>query len=150
MAVPRGWRAPTAGPEQWQRHGPVSAGGDPAPRGAVSRVRGSWNQPSVTVAGSRVRERLAGLGNEVPVVMAGAQRELQDAERLVVAPLAAGDRRGRAGAVLAAGPDDELAHAPDRVDRAGGVQRREALVGVLVRGEDEVGAAVVEVVPDRR
>src|SRR4051812_2539765 len=46
MAAHRGCRASRARPEQCQRHGPVGARGDPAPRGAPSRVRGSWDRSS--------------------------------------------------------------------------------------------------------
>src|SRR4051812_33243597 len=46
MIVDRGCRAPTVRSEQWRQPRADQAGGDPAPRDEVSRVRGSRDQPS--------------------------------------------------------------------------------------------------------
>src|SRR4051794_32956278 len=103
----------------------------------------------VAGAGPGNREGLARLGGEAPDVAARVQAEPDDPERLGVERFAAGDPGRGARMVVAAGADDDLAHAPGGVDRAAGVQRGEALVEVLVGGEDEVGPGARERVPDR-
>src|SRR4051794_29248159 len=97
---------------------------------------------SVAAARARVGERLPGLGREAPVEAARVQRDLEDAEGLVVAHLAAGDGCRRAGVIVAARADDDLLQAARLVERARRVQRREALVEVLVTDEHEVGVGV--------
>src|SRR2546422_6752661 len=97
---------------------------------------------------ARVRPGVGAAGGDVPpVVAAVVQRQLEDAEGAVLAGLAVGslafERLGQA----APRPPHEL---PDsgRVGVAGAVLAGEALVDVPVTGEDEVGAAGLEVTPD--
>src|SRR4029077_16869291 len=94
-------------------------------------------------------EGVAGRGQEPPVVARWVEHELEDAEGLVVADLT-GDRRRREGVlVLAARPDDELLD-PRRVRVAGRIERREALVVMVVAGQGDVHVRGNEVTPDRR
>src|SRR2546425_11848854 len=104
----------------------------------------------VAAAGAAVGERLPRLGNELPVVAARVERQLEDAERVPVAHLTVRLRGTRDRVVvLAAGADDELANAAGRVRCAGRRLGREALIVVVVPVEDDVCARVVEVLPDR-
>ena len=100
-----------------------------------------------TGCGSRVGERLAGDRDELPVVARRVQRELDHAVGARVAHLARRQDRAEAGQRGAAGADHELADAEGRVGGAAPVHRREALVVVPVAAEQDVGAAVVEVLP---
>ena len=62
--------------------------------------------------------------------------------------LCAGHRR-EAAQHRAAGPDDELAHAPRLVLAPGRILRSEPLVVVVVPVDDDIGAGPVERVPER-
>ena len=96
---------------------------------------------------ARVGERLAGDRDELPVVARGVQRELDHAVGARVAHLARRQDRAEAGQGGTTGADHELAHAEARIGRAARVHRREALVVVPVAAEEDVGPAVVEVLP---
>ena len=103
------------------------------------------------MAGARagVGERPAGLGDEAPVVARRLQRQLEHPEGVAVGDLAVGDRGPDRVVAAAAGPDDELAKAGGGVERSRGGLGSEALVVVVVRVEDDVGAGLVERLPQR-
>src|SRR5215208_7069292 len=103
------------------------------------------------MAGGRacIRERLAGLRLEDPVVARLVQRQPEDAVGRLVPDLAVRSDGRERRVVRPARADDELADAPGRVERAVRALRRESLVNVVVTGEDEVGVVVVEDLPQR-
>ena len=103
---------------------------------------------SVAVRGTGVRERLAGNRDELPVVAAGPQGQLEDAVRPRVADLAVGADRREGPRWAAGGPDHEL---PDPV-RAGLAARGlgcEPFVVVVVPVEDQLRAGRLERIPQR-
>src|SRR5439155_2136300 len=89
-------------------------------------------------------------GDEPPVVARRPEGQRDDSEGRRVAYLAARLRRARAVVRSPARADDELADALRTVERARDVQRREALVVVVVADEDDVRTVVVERVPEPR
>src|SRR5581483_10235054 len=98
--------------------------------------------------GAGIGERLAGHGDEVPVVAPGTEREPQHA--VGGRPdLAVGLRSAEGVGAGTPRPDGDLPDTEGRVGGAVGALRREALVDVLVAVEDEFGAVVVEGVPQR-
>jgi hypothetical protein len=104
---------------------------------------------AVAVAGAGVAEALAGDGEEVPVVAVGLQCQLQHAVGRAP-PLAVGlERRLEAVRAGASGPEGELADPEDGVGLLLGVLGGETLVDVLVPVEDQVGAVLVQGVPQR-
>src|SRR5437762_1391755 len=97
---------------------------------------------------ARIPERRPRDGNELPAIAAVVERQLQHAEAGVVADLAVGDRRPeRIPLFAAAGPRDELAHAPHRIRDTGRRLRCEALVVVLVSADHHLHAAVIQHLP---
>ena len=91
----------------------------------------------------------SGLGQELPLVAAGVERELEDAEGPGVLHLRVGQRRVQRVVLRAALADHELAHAALVVQLPVGRLGREALVGVVVAAVDELGAVLVEQLPER-
>ena len=94
-------------------------------------------------------KRAPGLGQELPLVAAGVKRELEDAERPGVLHLRVGQRRVQRVVLRAPLADHELAHAALVVHLPVGRLGREALVGVVVAAVDELGAVLVEQLPER-
>src|ERR671931_589520 len=79
-----------------------------------------------------VRERVAGLRDELPAVARRQEDQLQHAEGFVVADLAVRDRRPEPTEVLPARADDELADASLRIGDSLRGLRCKPLVVVLV------------------
>ena len=88
----------------------------------------------MTGSASHVGERLAGDGEELPVVAGGVQRQLQDGR----------PEREQASAAHA---HDELADPVDRVGQARRGLRREPLVVMIMAVEHEVRSPVVQGLP---
>lgn len=101
-------------------------------------------------AGAPIGEAATRVGHELPVVAGRVQRDPGHPEGGAAADLAAGLDRAGGLVALPTRAADDLAHPARRVDRAGGVQRSEALVGVVLAREDQVGASVVERLPEPR
>ena len=160
-----GWRGPAARravaevPEERKRHVAVRI----ARRRAVERdgvfgnVRAARASHRGEVVGRaearsapRVGERLAGLRHELPVVSVGPQRQLQDAVGVVVPRLAVRHYgRPEPAKADAARADGELPDASVRVERSVGPLRREALVDVEMRVDDEGRPGGVQRLPRR-
>src|SRR3954463_14438371 len=99
---------------------------------------------------ARVGVRLPGFWQELPVVCAGAQRELEHAVRRVLVRLAVRvERRAEPRKERPAGPDDELPHTVGVVEMPAVVLRCEALVVVTVAAQQDLDACAVEVRPHR-
>ena len=92
----------------------------------------------MTPAVAGVRERSALRGDEPPVVTLGMEGELEYAVGVVVVDLAVGKWTPDLVVALATGAHHELADAALGVRLSARVLRREALVVVLVAGEDHV------------
>ena len=102
----------------------------------------------MTGGGAAVGERLPGHRDELPVVARVVERHLEHA--VGPAPdVAVGQRGGEAVGAAAAGAHGELAHPVDGVGGAARGLEPEALVDVVVPVEDDVGAVVVERLPER-
>src|SRR6187200_349860 len=97
-----------------------------------------------------VRKGAARDADELPVVARRMERQLEHTEVLVVAHLAVGLDLREVVEAPAADADDELADAALGVRALLRVLLGEAFVGVVVAGEDEIGAALVERLEDRR
>ena len=108
----------------------------PPTRGAVASVGAGVGEASCPP-----RARTASRSRRV-------QRQLQDAERVVVAHLAVGLRVAERVVAAAAGADDELADAVRGSARPPASAARSAR-SVVVAGQDQVGAGVVERLPER-
>src|SRR5579864_1042237 len=104
----------------------------------------------VTGAAAGVGKGLPFLGNELPVVALGLQREFENSEGRGVANFTVGFRRlGKWPVIFSAGADDEFANAALRVRGGIGCLRREALVVVIVAANDHVGIGIVKRLPQR-
>src|SRR5262245_39543692 len=95
---------------------------------------------------SAIRGRARDGVDEIPLVEARLQRELQDAET--------GERdfrvrspRRRAVEHSAAGSDDELAQAVVDIEPVVAIERRETLVEMIVTVDDNIGVEVGEQLP---
>ena len=97
---------------------------------------------------ARVRRGPSSHGQELPVVRRRMQGQLEDAVGVVQAHLAV--RRDRLERVerITAGAGGDLPDPVGEVERSCGRLRREALVDVCVTGHDQVGAVVVEHLPE--
>ena len=84
----------------------------------------------------------------MPAVFAGGESQLKHAVGFVVAGFAVGLCVTERGVAATAGADDEFAHAVVGVGIALGILRGEALVGMFVAGEEDVGVGVIEVLPE--
>ena len=100
-------------------------------------------------AAPRIRERLARDGDEFPVVARGVQRQLQDAISLVVLHLGVRQGRAQGEGARTAHARDEFADTGDRIGHTGRGLRPEALIVVIVAGEHELRAGVVQRLPQR-
>src|SRR3954452_6299211 len=98
--------------------------------------------------GPRVGEA-AGRGVELPVVARRVKVEFDDAERPRGPELAVRPDRPEVAYLGAASPDHELADPARPILVAIGVLWRETFVVVVVAVDDEVGARVVERLPER-
>ena len=136
------------------RAGAGEAHGDALGAGIGARRRGGGGviRGGVGVmarAAPRVGERLAGDGNEFPVVPARRQGQLEDAERLVVARLGVGDGRSQGVEIGPAGARNDFADPEGGIGHAGGRLRREALVVVVMPIEDQLCSGLVQRLPQR-
>src|SRR5439155_2142319 len=132
---------------------PTSQPARPSARHALSAPR--WN-PSSTISArnelmaglrARVGERLAGDRKELPGVAAVPKNQPQDAVGVLVERFHVRDRRP--GLVPApSGPDHELPEPTGGVGHALRGLRSKALVVMRMPGEDEIGIAVVQVLPE--
>src|SRR5439155_7356022 len=104
--------------------------------------------PSVAGGAAGVGERHAGDRDELPVVGAVAQRELEDPV-VPAAHFAVGDGGPQRVGARAPGPDYEFPNPVRRVRGAVGRLGREALVVVFVPGENDVGTVIVQRLPQR-
>jgi hypothetical protein len=115
--------------------------------------QGCRTKPGAALLGTLPRagigEALSGFGDEFPIVGGRVQRELEDAESVGVAGFAGAQRNDERAMISSAGADDEFADAVRGVGLAVGVLRSEALVVVIVAGEDERGVRGVQIVPER-
>ena len=75
----------------------------------------------VTGATAGIREAFPRFGNELPVVGAGLERELQDAKGCRIAQFADGLRGAERAVILATGADDEFANAARGIGEPSGV-----------------------------
>src|SRR6266849_1992033 len=105
---------------------------------------------SVTAAAARVGEGAPRDGDELPGVGTGRQRELQHAVIGAIEDLAVRQRCPFIVVMaLAACADHELPNPSSRIGRARGRLRRKALIVVLVPGDHDLGAGVVQRLPQR-
>ncbi len=84
-----------------------------------------------------------------PVIAISAQGQLDHAVGRIVAHLAVGADQEEVVELAAAGADDELADAARRVEGAGGRLRSEALIGMIVPVDHDVGVGIVQGLPQR-
>ena len=99
--------------------------------------------------GAGIAEGLARNGDELPSVTALAEGELQYAPGFAVAGLAGLQGNGTEGTQAgSASADNKLTEAAGGVGAAGSVEGSEALVVVIVAGEDDVGASVPQGLPE--
>src|SRR5207302_4886901 len=117
----------------------------PSRRGVTASV---LHAASVTESAAGVGERHAGDRDELPVVGTVAQRELEDPV-VPAAHFAVGDGGPQRVGARAPGPDHEFPNAALPARGTVGRLRREALVVVLVPGEDDVGTVIVQRLPQR-
>lgn len=103
----------------------------------------------VAGAAAGIGEGFPFLRNELPVVAAGFQSELQNSKSCCVANLAVGLGSAKGAVIFPAGADDEFANAANRIGRAVGRLGSEALVVVVVASDDYVGVRGVERIPKR-
>ncbi len=99
--------------------------------------------------GAGIREGFARLRNEFPLVSAGEQRQLQDAERFEGVDFAIRANDSERTKILAAGSHDEFAYAAAGIGSAIRILRSEAFVIVVMSVDDYVGVGLVENVPQR-
>src|SRR5438132_2217884 len=102
---------------------------------------------SVAHAAAGIGESLPCFGNELPVVRAGFESELEDAESSGVAYFAIGFHVAEGAMILAIGADDEFANAASGVGSAVGRLRGEALVVVGMTVDNHVGVGAIEGLP---
>src|SRR5918992_2867936 len=93
--------------------------------------------------GARIRVGLTGLGDELPVVSAAAQRQPKDPERRGVGRLSIGAGSVHRIVALSAGAHDELADPPCVISRPGGRLRGVPLIVVVVPAHNDLGAVLV-------
>src|SRR5215217_2065711 len=103
---------------------------------------------SVAPVAARIRERIAFHRHELPIIAARVEGELQDTYGVVVEDLSVLNRTLYLIVALApAGADHELTDALLGVPRATRVLRCEALVVVLMGGEDQIRSCGIESLP---
>src|SRR5713101_7857174 len=98
----------------------------------------------VAFAAAGVGKALPCFGNELPVIAAGLEGELPDSEGGGIAQFAVGLRFTEGAVIFAAGANDELANAASGIWSTVRRLRGEALVIVLVAGDDELGVGIVK------
>src|SRR2546430_9477587 len=105
---------------------------------------------AVTSSSAGIGDRSAGDRDEAPVVTAGAERELENAVSRVVAYF---EIRHRGTEVVqrftASCPHGDFTDAERRVQSPVRLLRGKALIGVIVTIQDQIGAVLVERVPQR-
>jgi len=84
-----------------------------------------------------------------PAVVAGTKRKLQDTERSIVTDLARRERCPKRLMACATRPDDELSNSAQRIWMPLRIQSGETFVNVVVTDDEELGARVVKVFPER-
>ena len=97
----------------------------------------------------RIRERLPGDRNELPIVAVAVQGELQHAMRGTVTNLAGGPNRAEARDRYTSSANDELTDAVPGVRRTVGLGLRQATAVVPVAAQDAVDTSLVERLPPR-
>src|SRR6266852_610821 len=102
------------------------------------------NLKSVAGAGAGIGEALPCFGDELPVIAVRLERELQNAESCGLANFAVGFWFAEGPVVFAASADDKFANAALRIGGAVWSLRGEALVVVVVSGDDNLGVGIVE------
>src|SRR6267154_2159623 len=102
----------------------------------------------VTVAGAGIGEALPRFWNELPVVAAGLEGELQDTESCGIANFAVADWRAKWAMVLAAGTNYEFANASRGISRAIGLLGSEPFVIMIMTADDHVGTGLIESLPE--
>src|SRR5829696_7684871 len=104
---------------------------------------------SLSVANStpRVREALVSNRHELPIVAAGVQVQLQDAEGVVVGGFDSGWRGAQRGVIGPAGAHDKGADSLRIVPDAIGILRDVALVVVIMAGEDDLCSCPLQHLP---
>src|SRR4051812_25340576 len=99
---------------------------------------------SVTDVATDVGEGVAGDGQELPRVAIDIEHEPDDTVARAVARLAAGDERaGETIMAVAAGADYEAARSAG-IERAIRILGGEALIEMIVPGQDDIDAAILE------
>src|SRR5229473_2434009 len=103
----------------------------------------------VAFAAAGIGEGLPCFRNELPVVAAGLEGELQDSEGSGITQFAVGLWFDEGAVILAAGANDEFANAARGIGGAIGRLRGEALVIVVVAGDHNIGVGFVERLEER-
>lgn len=98
---------------------------------------------------ARVCEGLARFGNELPVITSRMQRQLEHAVGIAISDLRVGQHSSKCVMARASCAYHKLADAVHRIEVTVGVLWRKALVIVLVTGKHNVGAKIIERLPDR-
>ncbi len=98
---------------------------------------------------ARVGECLAGHGDELPIIAAGAEGQLDHTESVAVSNLAVGNGCLEGAQALAACPHYELSNAKRRIRSAVGILRREAFVIVVVTIDNDLRPGLIKGLPDR-
>src|SRR5579864_5800992 len=95
-----------------------------------------------------IAEGTARHGYEFPAIFSGGETQLQDAVGFVVADFTVRCGVAERCVAAAAGADDDFADAVFGVGIAFWILWGEAFVGVFVSRKDEVGARVVQILPE--
>ena len=102
-----------------------------------------------TLGAARIRERLPGDGNELPVVAGWMQREFQHTMRIIVSDLTVwGNSSGRRGKARATRAHHELTNAASWIRCSIWVLLGEALIHVTVTVQNDICASLVEQHPE--
>ena len=100
-------------------------------------------------AAAGISEALPCFGNELPLVRAGLESELEDTEGRGIAYFTVGFHFAEGAMILATRADDEFPDAVLRIGGAVGRLRGEALVIVVVATHNHVGVGIIEGLPER-
>src|SRR5437868_3043445 len=96
-----------------------------------------------------MRHGLADRANELPVIAARMQGQLEDPEGATLAQLAVGLDERKAAEVAPTSAHDELADAVRQVEVLAWILGGEALVIMVVRVQDHVRSRSVQILPER-
>src|ERR1700751_4779782 len=97
--------------------------------------------------GARIRERFSCLRDKFPLISAGREGQLQDAERFEGVDFAIRANDSEWTQILAAGSHNEFADAASGVGDAVRILWRESFVIVVMAVDDYVGVGFVESIP---